>query len=61
MGTFQVEPISENGNSVMVWARHGYATELGFGEKRMAGGTRLSPEQTRELFVATMAAFNAKK
>jgi hypothetical protein len=61
IGAFQVEQVSEAGSAVVVRARHGYNTELTFGEKKMAGGTRLAPEQTRELFIATLAAFTPKK
>lgn len=52
-----VEIIEGTTDTISLKARHGYNTELTFGEKKMSGGTRFSAPQARELFIETLNLF----
>ena len=47
--------------SLILRARHGYNTELTFGERKMSGGYKFSAVQTRELFYRTLSVFQKTK
>jgi hypothetical protein len=52
----QAEPSGEA--AVALRARHGYATEVTFVGKKSTGGLKFSAEQTRDLFLETLALFS---
>jgi hypothetical protein len=55
------EPVDPTGGGVVLRARLGQAVTVALSEKKVAGGTRLTVEQTRELLFETVAGFAAKK
>lgn len=52
-----VDTIEGTNNRISLKARHGYNTELTFNERKMSGGTKFTPPQTRELFIETLNLF----
>jgi len=57
LATMGIEVLDAAPFSVMVRARHGYNTQLAFGEKVTAAGARFGPNQVRDLFVETFRLF----
>ncbi|OHT00786.1 hypothetical protein TRFO_07765 [Tritrichomonas foetus] len=56
-GSVHVEVIEGTTDAIRLRARHGYNTELTFGEKKMNGGMKFMAPQTRELFIETLNLF----
>jgi hypothetical protein len=57
----QAVPVQESASAVALTARHGDSTELKFVGKKSLGGMKFTPEQTRDLFLETLALFAAPK
>jgi hypothetical protein len=55
------EPTEPSGSCAVLRTRHGQALTMALSEKKVAGGVKLTAEQTRELLFETMAAFAVKK